>query len=105
VSIFYKKLSFNFFTTHRSDRFLGPAKSAFRFGQGDQIGRIYGRWVIVLLWAITFEITEMANLFRPLFRLLRLCIDFDKKMSWDTILAIFLQTHLVTLVSDDFFGS
>jgi hypothetical protein len=41
-----------------------------------------------LLWAITFKITEMANIFGPL----------STKMSWDTIWPIFLQTHLVTLL-------
>jgi hypothetical protein len=30
----------------------------------------------------------------------KLCIDFDKKMAWAKVWAIFSQTHLVTLLDE-----
>jgi hypothetical protein len=45
--------------------------------------------------------TEVAQTFGPTFFLrYKICINFDESKGWATFWAIFLQTHLVTLVLD-----
>jgi hypothetical protein len=66
--------------------------------QGDQIGRIFRYWVSVYFWAFKRLCRISPNFWATFF--LRKCyvpIILEKK-SWATVWAIFLQTHLATLV-------
>jgi hypothetical protein len=47
---------------------------------------------------IVLEILEVANKLGYFFPRKMLCVDFAEKISWATFWAIFLQTHLATLI-------
>jgi hypothetical protein len=72
--------------------------------QGDQIWRIFAHRAAVFVGQI-FENEKCSPNFLAtffslgyFFPLLRLCIDFDKKMAWATSWAIFSQTRPVALL-------
>jgi hypothetical protein len=67
--------------------------------QGDQIGRIFAQWVIVYSGQVFFNYRSSPHCWAA-FQQLRLCISalVLTKNGWATIWAIFLQTHLVTLL-------
>jgi hypothetical protein len=69
-----------------------------RVNQGDQIGRIFAHWALVVFGQL-FENYRSSPYFWAIFPRKKLCIDFNKKWVWATFWAIFSQTHLVTLVS------
>lgn len=62
------------------------------------MGRMFDLWVIVYIWAV-FSITEVARVLGVLFSTIKVMYHFCPKMGWATTWAIFLQTHLVTLVA------
>jgi hypothetical protein len=55
----------------------------------------------------SYFIIELALIFGPLFSAVQAMyvhINFNQKMCWATFLAIFSQTHLVTLMKADLFS-
>jgi hypothetical protein len=66
--------------------------------QGDQIGRNFASWVSVYFGKVLEKLEQWSIFLGYLFKEQKLCINFGK-MSWATFWVIFLQTHLVTLLT------
>jgi hypothetical protein len=79
--------------------FFNMYSEKFRYGQGDQIVRIFSLWQLFTFWAVSLKMTEVAQnlVFSLTLYVGKMYASIVTKMEWATFRLVFSKTHLVTL--------